>query len=338
MSEYFRQVEGVVQAVRIHSDTSYSWFGHLSPTLDRKTKQALTPDAARGYLLYSMQQQLYRDFYCQGLASPVELDSQNAYFMTGMTPFIVALSNANYGAGCYEGGWKVVAVEDDNIVVRKGDLRVWAVGEDCLPLENGAIAPGAEIQMRFPKEMLNISPGFYMVLGNQQLHENESQPVIRFYWNLTAAGAVPFVQQATRRLNEARIPFRLKVCRDPVLYKRCDAAVVYIPKPVYSAVAEIFAMMYPEIAPFLKQAVPALTKLLAPGLGLAEDVGFGESFGENRCRILAEGLVRAHELHQSSYKERMQTVVKTFAEGKISLDAPFLGAGSCDDYSFSQTI
>lgn len=40
--------------------------------------------------------------------------------------------------------------------------------------------------------------------------------------------------------------------------------------------------------------VPLFTKPLAPGLGLAEDPGDRLSFGQSRCRIAAEGLVRAH--------------------------------------------
>jgi hypothetical protein len=134
------------------------------------------------------------------------------------------------------------------------------------------------------------------------------------------------------------IRFRLKVLRDPALYRRCDAAVVYVLKRDYKAVAAHLATVHREVAPTLKHAVPALTKWLAPGLGLAEDVGHAESFGEHRCRLLAHALIRADELGRTSLEQRLQTVVECFAQENISLDAPFLSPGSTDEYHlFSPT-
>lgn len=334
MNIYFQQVEAAIRATTFHSSTSYSWFGKLAPPLDSKVKRALTPQTARDYLLYSLQQQLYHDFYCQGSATPAETDILSPAVMAGMTPFVEGLSMANSGAGCYEDGWKVCAVEDGKIVVHKDGLQVWAPAEDCFVPKGTPITQGMCLCVRFPKELLNISPGFYMVLGNQRIPDDEAQVVVRFYWNLTAEGAVAFVKHTTALLNQALLPFRLKVLRDPALYTRCDAAVVYVLKRDYNAVSELLASVYREVAPTLKQAVPAFTKPLAPGLGFAEDVGYWESFGEHRCRLFADALIHAYELGRTSLDERLQTVVDYFAVENISLNAPFLGPGSTDEYHF----
>ena len=334
MSDYFLQVEAVIRAVRFHSDTSYAWFGQPSPPVNPQARRALAPEERRDYLVYSLQQQLYRDFYCQGSATPAEPESLYPSAMLGMTPFVQALSAANCGAGCYEEGWKVRAIEDDHLVVQKERLRIWAPRQDCQVPEGASLAAGTPLRVRFPKELLNISPGFYMALGDQRLPDGDDQVVIRLYWNLTPQAAAPFVEQATRVLNQAGLAFRLKVLRDPALYRRCDAAVVYVLKQDYEAVAERLAGVYQEVAPALKPATPALTWRLAPGLGLAEDAGYGESFGENRSRLLAEALVRAWELGRTSLEARLQSVVDCFAEEKLRLEAPYLGPGSRDEYPF----
>jgi hypothetical protein len=334
VNDYLQQIEEAIRAVSFHSSTSYSWFGQPSPPLDPKAKRALTLQAARGYLLYSLKQQLYRDFYCQGFATPQEPEFLYPPVMIGMTPFVQVLSTANCGAGCYEDGWKVRAIEDGNIVVQKDHLQIWAPAEDCFNPKGTPITQGMQVRLRFPKELLNMSPGFYMVLGNKRLPDDEAQVMVRFYWNLTAEGAVPFVKRTTILLNQALLPFRLKVLRDPTLYRRCDAAVVYVLKRDYNAVSELLASVYREVAPTLKKATPAFTKPLAPGLGLAENVGDGESFGEHRCRLFAHALIYAYELGQTSLEVRLQTVVDCFAEENISLDAPFLSPDSTDEYHF----
>ena len=52
-----------------------------------------------------------------------------------------------------------------------------------------------------------------------------------------------------------------------------------------------------------------MTKALAPGLGIAEDPGEGNSFGLHRCGLIAEGLLRAREAGQASPSRRLATVI-----------------------------
>ena len=103
------------------------------------------------------------------------------------------------------------------------------------------------------------------------------------------------------------------------------------------AVAGILSRVYAEVSRYLKPGVPTFTKPLARGLGLAEDPGQGESFGQNRCRLLAEGLIRAHEQRVRSLDARLQVVLDCYAAAGVRLDRPYLNAGSADDYTF-QTV
>ena len=101
---------------------------------------------------------------------------------------------------------------------------------------------------------------------------------------------------------------------------------------------DIVAATYPAIGGHLKPAIPALTKPLAEGLGLAEDPRpAGDSFGMHRCRLLAEAVVRAHERRPGPAQARLEDVEARFGAEGISLDRPYLNPGSADDYALPPT-
>ena len=330
MNDYHQLLEEAVRAITIHSATTYSWFGKPSARLPARLKRALTPRDARNYLLYTMTSQLYSDFYIRGMATP-SVRGSHPVLQTGLTPFVAELSAANAGNGYWEDGWQVRTIERNRVSVFHGDLTVWANLEDLLA-KDGPLAPAMAVPLRFPKELLSISPGFYMVLSDKPFTHDDGELLIRVYWNLTAEGAVPFVRVATTLLNKAGLPFKLKVARDPALFTRCDAAVVYIRKCDYHIAADILNKVYADISMYLKPGTPVFTKPLARGVGLAEDPGLGESFGQNRCHLIADAVVRAYEQGKKSAHERLQVAAERFAEENISLTEPFLNPGSQDDY------
>jgi hypothetical protein len=191
---------------------------------------------------------------------------------------------------------------------------------------------GAMLSIRLPKEYLNMSPGYYMAIGDNAFPQEDSDGITRIYWNLTAPGAISLIHHATSMLNRAGVPYRLKVINDPSLYIRCDAGVLYVPRNHYMTAREIIEHVYNKIADDLKSGIPAFTKPLARGIGLAEDPGKGESFGLNRCGILAEGIIRAYEQGCRSLARRLRVVQDCFTESRVSLNTPFLNAGSADIY------
>ena len=333
MNDYLRQVEEVVRAISVHSPTAYSWFGKPSVRLPAKLRRKLTPQDARNYLLYDLTSRLYSDFYTRGIATPGKREVGNI-LQTGLTPFVAELSAANAGSGYWENGWQVRTVENGTVGVFRGDLMVWARLEDCMPGQTDLIAPDMPVHLRFPKEFLGMSPGFYMVLSDKPLNMDDGQMLVRVYWNLTAEGAVLFVKMATKLLNGTGLPFKLKVLRDPALFTRCDAAVVYVLKSDYHAAAEILSRVYAEVGTHLKPGSPIFTKPLAWGVGVAEDPGSGESFGQHRCRLVADAVIRAYEQGKKSLDERLQVLADRFAEENINLSEPFLNPGSRDDYPF----
>jgi hypothetical protein len=293
----------------------------------------MTPKTARGYLLFSLGSQLYNNFYLPGFAEPTRWDAP-ALPVLEQSLFVERLSAANAGNGFWETGWQVRVIGENEVVVHRGGLELRVRPEAYSVPKGLSLAPNVALSVQFPKEFLGMSPGFYMALSDTPFSQQRSQTLIRLYWNLTSEGAIPFVEATTKMLNEARLPFKLKILNDAARFTRCDAAVVYVLRNDYQVVAEIFTGIYPKIAASLKQLTPVFTKPLAPGLGLAEDPGEEESFGQHRCLLLADGMIRAYEQNAKSSDARLQIVLGRFREDGISLAEPYLNPQSHDVYHF----
>lgn len=331
---YRDQIRGAIQATAFHSRAGYSWFRNPATRLSPHFERALNRNAIRSWLLLTLQFQLYSDFYCQGAATP-SLREANAPAQAKVSEFIDELSSANCGAGYLAEGWRVKSLPNNELIARRKGLALRVQSSDCSTENGESIDRSSHVSLRFPKELLGISPGFYMAVGDVEMSDFHGADVVRFYWNLRPDGAVPLMQDLTRELNCARLPFRFKVVNDRTAFNRCDAAVLYLPKRHYAAVAQIVECIYARMSEKLNERVPAFTKRLAPGLGFAEDPGtMHDSFGTHRCGLLAEGMFRAHREGRKSLPDRLRAVEKHFADHQISLEAPFLNPGSTDIYRF----
>jgi hypothetical protein len=325
------QIQDAIDAVNIRSTTSFSWFGELSSNLSPVARRAMTASTMRDYLCYQLQTHLYGNFYCKGSATPGDQQG-NILRRTPTTPFIEALSEANTGTGAREPGWRVTNVAGDVITVARDGLHVWVRREDTYEEEDIPLS-GQLRSVRFPKELRKLSPGFYLALGNEGLAFEQGRVLVRFYWNLRATDAPRLIRGVTQLLNDDQIPFRLKVVNDPTHYDRCDAGVLYVQRTDYEQVRPHVCRLLVELGANLKNATPVFTKPLAPGLGLAEEPAVSrDSFGMDRCRLLAEAIVRIHEREVAGTTDRLAVIEEVFAEDGINTATPYLNPGSPDGY------
>src|SRR5262249_512631 len=77
---------------------------------------------------------------------------------------------------------------------------------------------------------------------------------------------------------------------------------------------------------------PMFTKALAPGLGLAEDPGAGNSFGRARCEIVAQALWECHLKQITDPTGRAEFVRGAFRERGLDPARPYLNRDSADTY------
>jgi HopA1 effector protein family len=335
---YRATVIAALEALRIESPTGFSWCGEPSPPLAPEMSAAMPAETARAYLADQLQGCLYESFYCSG--GPVPRGARQRRrrgHRPGPSPFVDELSRANRGRGSREPGWTVVRTEDDGrIVVRRGGLSLWARPEEVSggPGDDGGAEPGraegAEISVALPSELRRLSPGFYMALGDVGLDLGE--PLVRHYWNLESAGGAALIAAGTGVLNQAGVPFRLKVAIEPASYDRCDAGVLYTPRRGLATVAALLPTIRGAVAAHLRPGAPALTKPLAEGLAVADDPPGGDSFGLHRCGLLADGAIAAFERGIATGPERLAAVEAHFEEAGVSFERPYLNADSADEF------
>lgn len=333
-------IEQAVQAAHRCSPACITWFGRALPSVPGHLRPvfALQPGALQRHSEQLLQQRLYADFYQRGGARPDRLRRDHAVDVAGLPEFVEELSAANAGTGTFESGWQLTGslVLEDGIpelpVLREG-LRLRARAVKLLSDGSKPLGCGDQVALCLPKEMPAISPGFYTALSDEP-YDAAGKAVVRLYWNLYSWGAAGLVRGITTRLNGAQLPFRLKVVNHPERYDRCDAGVLYLLKEDLRRAAPLLAEVYRDVRRDLKRPVPALTKRIAPGVGLAEEPPGGDSFGLQRCRLLTEGLVRGWERGAESVEERLAIVLETFREAGIDPKRPYLNPGAVDEYDF----
>ncbi len=333
MSGSAADLRQMVGAVTIRSPTSFS-VGE--DTLELPAGEAGGGDPARGRLLTDrLASALYRGLYCR----PQRGHALAPAGHRAARSFMERLSEANSGRGTWEPGWVIRAVEADGaLVVHKqtDDLTLWARPSQFRP-RSGAAAPGEVGRLWLGKELREMLPGYYMALGDadQEDHDPQTPPsTVRFYFHLAASGAELWVRELTGRLNAASVPFHAKLHSDPAMYVRADAAVLYVSRNDLARTMAILPEVHVAVTRHLRSSTPIFTKRLARGLAVAEDPGDGRSFGQHRCGLVAEALVRHFETGGTTARGAATAVVARFAEAGLDAKRPWLNAGSPDAYEW----
>jgi hypothetical protein len=250
------------------------------------------------------------------------------------------LHQSNSGTGYFDPGWYVLREESDgSLALTKGSLRLHVERDRHLQPSEQAAVVGDSVAIRMPKN--RVQNGFYMAVSNvglNRLDDPEGQSVtVRVYFNLTPEGAVAVMGSLTRQLNEMAIPFSFKVLYNPDDYGRYDSGVLYFNKSDYEVVREVLQAVYRENESHFQPEVPLFTMQLAPGLGLAEEpdqkFAHQESFGMNRCQIVANGLLEAWYNGDDSPAGRMDAILQQLSLLEIDLQRVYLNANSEDTYT-----
>jgi hypothetical protein len=340
-------LEDIAHKVEIHSDFSirHSDYKPLElPTEVVARFQQLPEQMQQKYLSLQLRSFLYGIYYngsmrktlaLDGEENGLNLDLENNTFLGVDIGFYQQLHESNCGEGYFDPGWSVLKEETDStLAVTKGSLRLHIERDKHLHPHEKSAGVGKLVAIRMPKNL--VQNGFYMAVGNagvqSQQHLEQLQQIVRIYFNLTPSGAVEVMRNLTQQLNAISIGFSFKVLYNPGDYKRYDSGVLYFDKRDYQAVREVLQVVYQQI--HFKSEVPLFTKQLAPGLGLAEEpdqkFGVQESFGMNRCQIVANGLLEAWQQGDDSPEKRIKAIIKQFSRLGIDLQRVHLNANSED--------
>lgn len=338
------QLRKIVRAVEIRSPDSFTFAGRVFSLADAAAAQHQHAHAhhAQAFaqqqanpLASLLEQALYQHCYSHTFDGTLAADVLATALGENLAP---ALSEANATRERWDAGWQVYQLLPSGQVLahKHGRTRALWPGE-FLSLDAPGLAPrpGLNINVFFMRETTTMQPGFYFAFGEAQTDEQDNFSLARFYWNLKPEGAAPLTRSLTRSFNRFQIPFRFKCLTNSAFFTRDDSAVLYVNKRFYHITSRLLAGVHGEVAGHLRPSTPLFTKRLADGLGLAEEPYTGESFGMQRCRIFAEGLLSAHAHGLRDEAARLEEVERQFAKYGLSLERPYLNPGSVDLYDFS---
>ena len=321
------------------------------PDEARENFAKLPPNLQSKYFSQLLQNFLYGIYYNGSLKETLALDKdvdrsqlyqdlENNTFLGVDLDFYDRLHQSNKGQGYFAPGWEIVSSkDDDNLAVQKNGLTLQIKRQAHLNSEQQQAKVGDIVSILLPKN--RVQNGFYMAIGNATKHPN-SHPdtpsvTVRIYFNLTAEGAIAIMASLTQQLNLLVIPFSFKALYNPSDYQRHDSAVLYFDKSNYPVIKEVLENIYPQKQDYFQPEIPLFTKKLAPGLALAEEpdrkFSSQDSFGTNRCQIIANGLLAAHKFGDNSPNSRMKAIVQQFELLGITLEHSYLNANSEDIYT-----
>lgn len=249
----------------------------------------------------------------------------------------------NHGRGHYDPNWQVLRLEPDKtIAVTKNGLTLYVEPECYLKTGKKSIKIGDLIAIWMPKNRLQN--GCYIAVGNLgqeqsvKLDNNlqNNLGVGKIYFNVTPSGAIALMDTLTQQLNKANIPFSFEVLYNPGNYGRYDAGTLHFEIQNYPDIHKILQIVYQQHQSDFQPEIPLFTKFLAPGLSLAEEPKQKfmpqESFGMNRCQIVANALLEAWEKGKNAIEERMRIIDQHFAQNLIDVEKPYLNPSSEDIY------
>lgn len=344
-------LEDIVNKVEIHSDFSirHPDYKPLELPLEVVERfQKLPEQMQQKYMSLQLRSFLYGIYYngyLQNILAPnadensLILDMENNTFLGVNLEFYQQLHESNSGDGYFDPGWSVIKEEEDGtLAVKKGALRLHIYRDKHLQPNEQSATVGEIVAIRLPKNV--VQNGFYMAVANAGIHSHQDseEQLTRIYFNFTPVGAVEVMRDLTQQLNAIALPFTFKVLYNPSDYKRYDAGVLYFDKKDFLAAREVLELVYQKNQSHFVPEIPLFTKQLAPGLGLAEepDQKFGtqESFGMNRCQIVANGLLESWYQDDKSAAGKMKSILEEFSRLGINVERAYLNAGSEDIYEF----
>jgi hypothetical protein len=254
--------------------------------------------------------------------------------------FYEKIHTGNRGHGHFDNGWVITEKHSAQLLsVSKNELTLKVDPSKHLR-EPVADRLGQEVEVLMPKNLLQN--GFYMAVSNSGLHSDASLSsgqdlqTVRIYFNISDRGAVNLMSNLTHLLNQSSIYFTFKVLYNPENYVRRDAGVLYIRKIDFHQCRSLLSEIVQESQEHLKPETPLFTKKIASGVGVAEEPSQHftdkESFGSNRCQIVANALVASWGSAHDSLSHRMDTIAQHFALVDLDLEHPYLNPKSEDIY------
>jgi hypothetical protein len=348
---YYSSEEQLLEAFKdiacnlgITSNLSITHPFYTTSELDAKVRcrfEQLPEELKNKYLGLRLRSFLYGAYY-NGSIKKVEesthnstnaaLNLENNINKGADIKFYRQLHASNSGIGYFDAGWLVTSQEQDgSLAVMKDGLTLYIDPIKHLAITEQNAVEGAIVSVRMPKNL--IQSGYYIAVSDAgpSCHE-----VVEIYLNVSPEAAVHLMQGLTQNLNKNIVPFTLKALYNPSEYECHTPLILSFSRECYGAIWKILQSIYTSYAAYFRPEVPLFTKVLGPGVALAEEPEEKffeqEDFGQNRCQIVANALMEVRQEGDETVEKRMNAILNHLSFHEISLEHPYLNPTSEDIY------
>jgi hypothetical protein len=195
---------------------------------------------------------------------------------------------------------------------------------------------GSIVMRHRPQWSDRLDSAFHYVFGASETDGFSEDTLVRYYFAATSQGLRDVVEALVKMLHEAELPFFLKYPSSTAAMVRRDALVLYVGARYAHATHWLLAQKaacWRQIG--LRTYTPMWTLPLMPGLGFAQDPADGDSFGLNRCRVLARGLLAAAQTPET---RPLVPVRQAFFEAGIDWERPHLELDEQDRFGLRDLL
>lgn len=268
----------------------------------------------------ALQQHLYQRHYAAFELSDIDLP---AVWKPGITPPLVS------------GPWRVLEQwRDGALMAQRGTLvRRLEPGEYLFDGAPARAGRHSVVTRQRPRWSGQLDPAFQYLFGETESDACTDEAMVRYYFAPRAEHLELLVTTLQRTLDQARLPFSLKYPLDPQALSRRDALVLYVGARHAHAAHARLAELAPALVHWLRAVNALWTQPLLPGLSFAQDPEGDLSFGESRCRALAQGMLDAAKARDSDV---ISHVLASFEAAGIDWHAPHLEQDDEDRFGLRQ--
>jgi HopA1 effector protein family len=290
------------------------------------------------YLIAQVQKYLYRIYFSHSLMSLKEsaersqsqLKVKNNIVNGADIEFCQQLHQNNASNGYIDSDWQVIGKTNDaELIVVKAGLHLHINPQQHLSKDLRQPANGDVVPIYLPKNI--VGPDTYIAIGN--LGVSDPAQSVQLFFNFTPSAAIEIMHELTQALNELSIPFQFAILHNPALFYRYDTGSLWLSKPCYLATQTLLQRIYKARLASFYPNIPLFSKQLAPGLGIAETLTISDTFGEQRCQLLAMSLVASMDQDRQLHTSKLNIIHQTFAAAGINWLQPHLNPYASDIYS-----
>lgn len=240
--------------------------------------------------------------------------------------FVERLRVANTGRSYPSGGWMVVHLDQDTAVVHKGSLHLSVHLSELEKAEHAAV--GSTVVVRMPCYRRFAQPRWFIVMSEVGPISYVDGPIVRLYFVPDSGQAAELLlAEVTAALNPLSVPFQAKLLNNPEAYVRHDPFVLYLQRRSWLRYRELLQTLHERLAPLMRDDGPCFARELGRGWYTADEPRSGSyamSFGQHRCFLVAEALLRASTSGPNDAAARYQAIKIRYQNKGLDIARPYV--------------